>query len=350
MNSEITTLSIDNVQYAHEFNPRTRGKSQADLEKRLNDPALRQAIAESGLQTPLDAVVWSNGQTPEGYEPNKPYILRGTTRKFLVSQLKKLGITDPTTGKVFDTVPVVIHQNLTLQQCHTLADDHSHRGLTRDEVYVNFETLLNNGMKPADIAAAIRPQLDNVPGFSKPDAERETKINNPDPRIARAEYYEFRKGTLDVWKKIAELPSVARDFAFDNLLKAGNRLMDKKHITELWTAHQTDLKEDVACKVTRSTPGPKFQEAWARFQDEVEKARAVGDQKVKAISAANREDMDRFQKAANSTFVKKLMNALMRTNGYGDAHVIELDNVAVLYSKGKWEDANTKLETILPVA
>lgn len=284
----------------------------------LNSRGLRDDIAQNGQQTP--AVLQQN--------PNEPGTLIpviGHRRTLVLQDLAAAGVIDPSTmktdpegnkvagtGKPFEFIKAIVHENLTpLERANMMTDHSQTRSLSKVELIKSAWVLFEVKMSFLDVTIKlfdllnlhypVKKALRDMPETT--EAEKKAKFEK-----IRA----FQYGTLQIWKRAFSTPEVCRQ----QILKKERgdaKWPVNKEIELLADLHKQDLDEDKTGTINRFNPGPKFMELWNRILEAVRVAEESGTgNKPKSAAIMNPQQMTESANACDSRILKIAIRFIKR--------------------------------------
>lgn len=284
------------------------------------------------------------GVKPGDYAP-----IQGNIRSLKIKEMMLKGVIDPQTmrrdettgepipgtGKVFSTVRALVLKNLSRAELFSLMSDHSTKGLTDVEVFLQLERGLREFGSAKKVVIKYRYLFEAR--FSK---EKNSKhpLTDAQGHLLEDALFKFRRGAIQLIEAVYYGPTVVRE-AYLKSLRGQQNWPTEAEIKQNYVIYSDEKSEDDKagrCQYSKDNPGPKFMAAWNAVLATVEEAKAEGTRRKKAASKNVDEVNTLFGKAQSRAFRFALM---VQQNRVTAENTAKFDEVMVEFEAGKIDSA-----------
>lgn len=271
--------------------------------------------------------------------------LQGNLRHKAVEELHNRGLLDPKTGKVFDSLEVLLHPigSLTDVEIHNYIHDHSNvTDLDRFETYKTFCNHFRANLSDEQMLISSGALLER--NFFGGNTEiPTTKVADGKGGFTDVIDYTAwaskKRGRIQHLERIFRAPTVMR-LAGEEQLKGGRNLMKDTDVRDLFKIFRDEMKEANDGKlidkgiapesITVDKPGPKFTEKWAQLLRQRAEAEAKGI-RSKGIAMLNNAAVTKMKDNATSGFIKAILNIVL--NARPQDKIIGLQNAILPFEQ-----------------
>lgn len=290
-----------------------------DKTENIRDPQSKSQYDITGLQPDLLA----NGQK----EPVLLYraeVTDGTQmHRILQGYRRILALKDAASGELHwdDSVPVVggkavthvfakvVKEELTpADKIRLKINDTSRRNLDIVGLQLAIDEAVRAGLTEREIVSACLDLFLNFYALKKaivlPD--------NPtfiDRQVYQKALLDNYKGTLQQLKSASVGPVILHDAWINHLRDKSYPLLRKQSdMVALSAIYRKELDADTSGKITRETPGPLFNAAWAKYVKNLQESALTGKTKPTGLTSMNKATMDDVRKGLSSRVLKIMLN------------------------------------------